>query len=237
MGSLNEHLAEAWKSVEARCELHGRPTRLFRVSLGKTALLVIDMQRAWMEPGWGWGDSFIKAKDIVGNINSLAEACRLKGIPLVWIKSVYRRDGSDTGLWPLFRPKGLGGDKLTPLGGLSDPRGVELWPALKVDPKKDYVIVKKRFSAFIRGSSRLDRLLRNMGVDTVIITGIASNVCCESTARDGMMLDYKVIFVSDATASPNELLHQTTLMNMKLIFADVVSTQELLEEIKGGTLP
>ncbi|MEM3387721.1 MAG: isochorismatase family cysteine hydrolase [Nitrososphaerales archaeon] len=233
MGSLTEHLAEAWKQVENRCRSHGRPERLFRVEAGKTALLVIDMQRAWMEPGWGWGELFMKARDIVHNINRLAKVCRLRGVPVIWIKSVYKRDGSDAGLWPLFRPKSFNGDKLTPLEGLSDPRGTELWSELDVDEEKDLVIVKKRFSAFIKGSSRLDAVLRKMGINTIIITGIVSNVCCESTARDAMMLGYRVIFVSDATASPNELLHQTTLMNMKLIFADVATTSDVVSELNG----
>lgn len=225
-------MIEAWKEMEERCKEHGRPDRLFRVKIGSTALLVVDMQRAWMEPGWGWGVSFTKAREIVNNVNRLAVACRLKKIPVIWIKSVYRRDGSDAGLWPLFRRKGCGGDKLTPLEGLSDPKGVEIWPELKVDKEKDFVVVKKRFSAFIKGSSRLDGLLKARGIDTIIVTGIASNVCCESTARDGMMIGYRVIFVSDATASPSELLHQTTLMNMRLIFADVVTTSELLAELR-----
>src|ERR1700684_3920876 len=65
----------------------------------------------------------------------------------------------------------------------------------------DTVMEKTRYSAFIQGSSDLDRQLREWGIDTVLITGTVTNVCCESTARDAMMLNYKTVFVSDGNAT------------------------------------
>jgi ureidoacrylate peracid hydrolase len=78
--------------------------------------------------------------------------------------------------------------------------------------------------------------LREAGIDTVIITGTVTNTCCESTARDAMMLNYKTIFVSDANACRTDEEHNTTLGNILRIFGDVASTQEVIGRLKqaGG---
>lgn len=92
--------------------------------------------------------------------------------------------------------------------------------------------MKSRFSAFLQGSSDLDEQLRRRGVDTVLITGTVSNVCCESTARDAMMLNYRTIFVSDANATRTDEEHNATLGNMVMCFADVASTEEVLRQLE-----
>ncbi|MNN54302.1 Isochorismatase family protein YecD [compost metagenome] len=88
-------------------------------------------------------------------------------------------------------------------------------------------VIKTRFSPFVQGASCLHRELIRLGVDTVAITGTVSNTCCESTARDAMMLNYRTIFVSDANAARTDEEHNATLGNMVQTFADVVSTEEL----------
>jgi ureidoacrylate peracid hydrolase len=92
----------------------------------------------------------------------------------------------------------------------------------------DLKVKKSRFSAFVPGSSDLHVILQARNIDTVIVTGTATNVCCESTARDAMMMNYKVIFVSDATATFNDDEHNATLGIMLAMFADVMSTDELV---------
>jgi ureidoacrylate peracid hydrolase len=67
--------------------------------------------------------------------------------------------------------------------------------------------------------------------DILIITGVGTNVCCESTARDAMMLNYKVIFVSDANATVNKIFHEISLMNIKMFFGDVVTTEEIISDL------
>jgi ureidoacrylate peracid hydrolase len=71
-------------------------------------------------------------------------------------------------------------------------------------------------------------MLQERGIDTLIITGTATNVCCESTARDAMQMNYKVIFVSDGNAAMTDAEHNATLNNMLNLFADVMSTEEVV---------
>ena len=105
--------------------------------------------------------------------------------------------------------------------------GHSLWPDLEVLPS-DIRVKKNRFGAFVPGSSDLHAVLQARNIDTVIITGTATNVCCESTARDAMMMNYKVIFVSDGTATYNDEEHNATLGIMLAMFADVMTTDEVV---------
>src|SRR6202030_3735859 len=98
-------------------------------------------------------------------------------------------------------------------------KGHELWSALDVKAS-DLVVEKNRFSAFIQGSSDLAQVLRSHGLDTVLITGTVTNVCCESTARDAMMLNYRVIMLSDGNASLSDEEHAASLNNFMIFFGD-----------------
>lgn len=98
----------------------------------------------------------------------------------------------------------------------------------------DLCINKYRYGAFVDGSSDLHRILTEKGVDTVIVSGTLTNVCCESTARDAMMLNYRVFFVSDSTATTSDEEHNATLSTMMMTFADVVTTEEVTELLRHG---
>jgi nicotinamidase-related amidase len=93
----------------------------------------------------------------------------------------------------------------------------------------EYRIVKHKFDAFFE--TDLDAILRFHHVDTVIVTGTATNACCESTARSAFMRDYKVVFPSDANATFDEAMHRATLVNIDLLFGRVMTSDELLSEI------
>jgi ureidoacrylate peracid hydrolase len=103
--------------------------------------------------------------------------------------------------------------------------GHEVYAGLEVLPG-DLKVQKRRYGAFVPGSSDLHAILQARGIDTIIVTGTATNVCCESTARDAMMMDYKVLFVSDGNATHTDAEHNATLGAMLNCFADVVSTDE-----------
>jgi ureidoacrylate peracid hydrolase len=105
--------------------------------------------------------------------------------------------------------------------------GHALWHELEVLPG-DLKVLKRRFGAFVPGSSELHDILQARNIDTIIVTGTATNVCCESTARDAMMMNYKVIFVSDGNATSNDDEHNAALGNMLAMFADVMSTDEVV---------
>lgn len=113
--------------------------------------------------------------------------------------------------------------------------GYKLWPEMAVDPA-DLTVVKRRYSAFIQGSSDIEAVLRRRGIETVLVGGVATNVCCESTARDCMMRGFRTIMVSDANASFTDAEHQGALLNFITYFGDVQSADEVMAHIRTPTL-
>src|SRR5262249_55548096 len=93
---------------------------------------------------------------------------------------------------------------------------------------EDLIVEKNRFSAFIQGSSNLAETLRHRGIDTILVTGTVTNVCCESTARDAMMLNFKTIMVTDGNAAVTDQDHNASLCAFYLTFGDIMSTDMLI---------
>jgi len=223
-------IQKEWEWAEEFIKKTGRPERLFKVDKMKTALVVIDMQNAFVASG-----STIevpKGREIVPNINQLVRACRKVGIPVIWVVSMFRSE-AEWGLITAFEPESpMGTGRETPMDELKwGAIGTKIWQELEVDPVKDHEVVKCRYSAFISGSSNLERLLRTLGRDHLVMAGVATNACVGSTAMDAMMLDFKVTFVSDATAAFTDFLQQAFLINLKLVFADVLITSQVLHQI------
>ena len=195
-----------------------------RIDPARTALVVIDMQNVWVKSGMPAYTPYCEA--IVPNINQLAAAMRAAGGSVWWVRAIYGDDAPQT--WSAYMeflsPEFLG----DMLGALTEgAEGAALWHGLDVRPGDRHVI-KRRFSALIQGSSDLDARLRAAGVDTMIITGTATNICCESTARDAFMLNYRTIVVSDANATVSDEAHNASLNALFTRFADVFTTAELL---------
>jgi ureidoacrylate peracid hydrolase len=199
----------------------GRLNRYDHLLGPKTALVVIDLQNAFMLPGMPV--EVPTAREIVPNVNKLAAATRAAGGQVVWIKMTLE---GQTEAWRVFFDGDPRRATLTELTAGS--RGFELYADLDVRPA-DTILVKKRFSAFIQGSSDIDRHLREAGIDTVVIVGTLTNVCCESSARDAMMLNYRLVFVADANAALNDDEHNATLTSILRVFGDVATTDEVIE--------
>ena len=89
-------------------------------------------------------------------------------------------------------------------------------------------------TAFIQGASNLEEILRGRGIDTIVITGVATNVCCDSTARDCMMRGFRTIMVSDANATFSEAEHAAALTTFITFFGDVQETDEVIERLNAG---
>jgi ureidoacrylate peracid hydrolase len=198
----------------------GRLNRYDHLVGRKTALVVIDLQNAFMLPGMPV--EVATAREIVPNVTKLAAATRAAGGKVVWVK--MNLEGQSEA-WRVFfdgDPRRATLAELTP-----GARGFELHADLDVRPE-DAIVVKRRFSAFIQGSSDIDRHLRDLGIDTVVIVGTLTNVCCESSARDAMMLNYRVVFVSDATAALSDADHNATLASIIRVFGDVATTDEAI---------
>jgi ureidoacrylate peracid hydrolase len=194
----------------------------------KTALLVIDMQNAFVAPGAPI--EVPAARAIVPAINRLAAALRRRGVPVIWVLHQNAADGGDWhGFFDVFvRPenRGRAAQALSPGSPLQ-----ELWPELQARAE-DLRVTKSRYSAFI-GDSSLKNVLKERQRDTLLIAGTKTNVCCESTARDAMMLDYKVVLVSDCTAALSDDEHRASLENVIQQFGDVLSADEVLRICNG----
>jgi ureidoacrylate peracid hydrolase len=187
----------------------------------KTALVVVDMQNGFMVPEVGHAPCAM-AHEIVPNINRLAQAVRATGGAVLWIQTAYSDETlqSWSTLYGMVGPKGAERRKfsLSPGG-----KGYEIFPDLKVEPQ-DLIVVKNRYSAFIQGSSNIEEVLRARGLDTLLITGTVTNVCCESTARDAMMRNFKTVMVTDGNAANTDEDHNAALANFYLTFGDIMST-------------
>ncbi|MCP9272746.1 isochorismatase family cysteine hydrolase [Mycolicibacterium arenosum] len=196
----------------------------------KTALVVIDMQNAFMKPEVAF--AVIKtAPEIVPNVNRLAAATRSAGATVVWIQMTY--SDTETVDWSAFyqltTPE-IGDRRREALTRGSE--GHHIWAELDV-LEGDPVIEKTKFSALVQGSSELDTFLRDRGIDTLIITGVITDVCCEATSRDGMMLNYRVILVSDANAADTDADHNNALCAVYTTFGDVMPT-DMVVGLLGG---
>lgn len=195
----------------------------------RTALVVVDLQNAFMLPGVAHSPC-LQSQAIVPNVNRLAAAVRDTGGAVVWIQTEYTDETLKSwstyyeALAPARRAKRR---EALSRGG----KGFELWDGLEVKPD-DLKVIKMRFSAFIQGSSDLEPVLRQRGIDTVLITGTTTDVCCESTARDASMLNFRTIMVTDGTASPRDELHNASLCAFYLNFGDVMSTDMLVDCLK-----
>lgn len=190
-----------------------------------TALVVVDMQNFFVAHD---GYSYVPdAAGVVPAINRLAQVVRATGGQVVWVRTTLAAKGRQA--WDLyfrnFTPDGQSEQRrlaLTPGHQLH-----EFWPELDLQ-SQDLIVDKDRFSAFIEGASDLEHELRARELDTLLVTGTLTNVCCESTARDAMMRDFKTVMISDANAARSLEDHLAGLRTFVQVFGDVRSTEEII---------
>lgn len=213
---------------ERALRIRGKLTNEAPLPAARSALLVVDMQNYFVAEGRP--TAVAQARAIVPTINRLASAVRAAGALVVWIQTTAK------GARERWAQHHAG--VLTPerarlrLAGL-DEAGADfpLYAALEPQPS-DLRVTKIHYSAFIAGSSTLDADLRARGIDTVLVAGTATNVCCESTARDAMMRDYRVVMVSDANAAGSDAEHQATLDLFVSFFGDVMTADQVVQGLR-----
>lgn len=206
--NLSIKTSEWMKKIE-RCNVHKWPFHI-----GDAALLVIDMQRYFLEENAG---GFLPAASaIIPNIQKLIEHFRKNKRPILFTHHAHNKDGSDTGIL-----KKWWGDA-EPVEGSPES---EIIPGIK-PAANDVIITKNRYSAFY--NTRLEQTLKDLSIKEIVITGVMSNVCCESTTRDAFFRDYMVRFIADATATVSEEMHIATLLNLSYACADICTTDELI---------
>jgi ureidoacrylate peracid hydrolase len=216
--------------VERVLARRGRLHWFDRLDPSKTALVVIDMQSTFCEPG---GPAEVPgSRDIVDPINALTRRLRTLRVPVFWIlhANTHSAGRSD---WEVFFNHVVAGEVRDRTLESLAPGRQTVWTELETSPD-DIVITKNRYSALSVGSSSLERVLRNLNIDTILIAGTKTNVCCETTARDGMMLDFKVVMVEDCCAALSDEEHRATLETIIQQFGDVMTSDEVIACLNVG---
>src|SRR5438128_3643629 len=198
----------------------------------KTAMIVVDMQNDFVAPGAAMETPAGRA--VVPKLTEALRICRDAGIKIMYTAHVDRRDGCDMVLFDDMHPP------IANRAALVDGTpGVDIYPELAPAPG-EHVIKKHRYSGFF--GTDLDMILREWGVDTVIISGTTTENCCHATARDAMFRNYRVVFLSDATATydypdrgfgpmPAAEVHDATLVILAASPAHVMSVEDLRARI------
>ena len=223
------------KIVERVLARRGRYHIFDELDPSETALVVIDMQPTFVEPG---GPAEVpKSRGIVEPINSLADELRALGVTIIWVTHAvaHNSNGSD---WDMFYNNFVADDIREKTIESMDPgaAGQQVWHDFRI-ADDDLHVVKNRYSALIPGSSQLERVLHSRGLRNLLITGTKTNVCCEATGRDAMMLDFRVVMVSDCLAALSDEEHQASLETFIQQFGDVMKSDEVLAVLRRRNNP
>lgn len=201
----------------------------FAVNPATTALVNVDMQRCFVE---GSPLASPYGLDLAQRVNRLSAVCRQAAITIVHTRGWLLRDGSNVGsvadlVPPFIRDLYTEG---APTAEIHDAVDVE---------ESDVILNKPRYGAFT--GTDLEARLRSQGIDTVIVTGIATNICCETTAREASQLDFHVFFLSDGTATTDmngvsaEDLQRATCASLGQVFAQIATVDEMIDKIQNAT--
>ena len=180
----------------------------------RPALLVVDVQNDYCHPDGALakaGSDVSAVPPMMQNLHRLIAAARAAAVPVIFIQTIHE-DATDSEAWKMrssgrmsavCRPGswGMGFFEVAPLPG-------------------EIVVNKHRYSGFI--NTRLDSVLRAQKIETLVMTGVSTNVCVESTARDGCMLDYHIVMAGDACASFSAQAHEMALENISIYFGAVM---------------
>ena len=196
-----------------------------RFDPARTALVVIDMQNFFVA-------EVETAISIVPNINRLADVVRARGGIVAWVLLTVAEEMGGESQWPIYHDYFFTEAKMhAHKNGLTEgSEGHALYPDLVVKDG-DLVSRKNRFSAFIQGASDLDERLRARGIENLLVCGTATNMCCESSARDAMMIGYRAVMVLDGNAARFDEDHLAGLTSFWQSFGDVRTTDDVIDNL------
>lgn len=192
-------------------------THKMQLHKDNSALLVVDMQNFFLDPNSPTYTCGGLA--ILPNLKKTIQAFRQANRPVIFTKHVHHADGLDAGIMEWWwegiclegSPESEIHDEISPLSN-------------------EKVILKHRYSAFY--NTDLETILRVLKIKDIVIAGIMTNMCCESTARDAYYRDYRVFFLADGTGSINEEMHLASLLNLAFGFSWVTSVDTILAQIR-----
>ncbi len=194
---------------------------------GKTALIVVDVQNDFCHSEGIFGKRNADLSHVekgVSNLLSFVDRCRQFNLPIIFVRTIHS-SWTDSDSW-IGRLEGAAREML-----ICRPNS---WGAkfYKVEPQMgDFIVTKHRFSGFV--GTDLALVLRSKGIETLLMTGVATNVCVETTARDGFNLDYRIIFVEDCCGAFSPEEHASTITNINKYFG-IVSNSKVLTDIMEG---
>jgi isochorismate hydrolase len=203
--------AEEWKKEISAYNVHR-----MKPDFKRSCLLVVDMQNFFLDPK---SPTFTAGGlAILPHITELIKAFRKKKLPVIYTAHMHKSKEMDGGILGWWWEGMI----------IENTKEAEIHRDLTPLPEEK-VIHKHRYSAFY--NTDLEIVLRCLGITDLIITGVMTNLCCESTARDAYFRDLRVFFLLDATGTVNEELHLATLKNMAYGFAYVIDSKDILQRL------
>ncbi|MER2057957.1 MAG: isochorismatase family cysteine hydrolase [Niallia sp.] len=190
----------------------------------QSALLIVDVQNDYCHKEGCLAQQDLDVsmvEEMMPILKNMISAMKEINVPIIYIQTIHE-DSTDSETW-IKRLKGKNQKNLC----RKDTWGAQFY---QLEPDKDDVIViKHRYSAFIH--TRLESVLRALKIETIVMAGVSTNICVESTARDGFMLDFDVIFLSDCTAAFSREAHNMTLQTINQFFGTVATSKEVIQSI------
>lgn len=191
-----------------------------------SALLIVDVQNDYCHKEGCLAQQDLDVsmvEEMMPNLKNMISAMKELSVPIIYIQTIHE-DSTDSETW-IKRLKGKNQKNLC----RKDTWGAQFY---QLEPDKDDVIViKHRYSAFIH--TRLESVLRALQIETLLMAGVSTNICVESTARDGFMLDFEVIFLSDCTAAFSREAHDMTLQTINQFFGTVATSKDVIQSVQA----
>ncbi|HEY7166263.1 MAG TPA: cysteine hydrolase [Candidatus Binatia bacterium] len=192
-----------------------------QVDPGVAALLVIDMQNDFCHPqgvSGQRGRDLQMTMDMAPRLGKFISVCRRQAVPVIFVQTIHY-PWTDSPSWVRRLDKDCGESVCRP-----GTWGAEFYGGLR-PVNGEIVITKHRYSAFL--GTDLELILRSKGIRTLLISGVGTNVCVESTLRDGYMRDFHIVLLEDCVGATNRTLHEGTLTNVRLHFGTVSNSGEI----------
>lgn len=197
-----------------------------KVNPRHAALIVVDMQNDFCHSEGAMakrGRDVSHSQNVVPNLINLLTQARRLNLPVIFVRTVIN-DWSDSEVALERRRSRMASEKYIVPPVVEGTWGAEFY---QIFPQpNDCIVTKHRFSAFV--NTDLDLILRSKGIESLIMTGVVTNVCVESTARDGFMRDYYIVFLKDCTGAWNLQDHEATLRNIDSYFGVVTTSDEVI---------
>ncbi|MFC0267000.1 cysteine hydrolase family protein [Kushneria aurantia] len=209
-----------------------KPLVKWTINPCRSAIIVVDMQRVFCDES---GALYVpQTKTIISNIRKLIDAARAEMLPVIYLRHVVRGDGTDTG-----RMRDLYPDVDTILA--RGHKSIEIIE--EIAPKREDVIIDKLFYSGFHNTD-LDTVLRSRDIDTLIVCGTVTNVCCETTIRDGAHREYKMIALSDGNAAMDypdlgfgsltaEQVQRVSMTTIAYEFGEVATTDNVIRRLRS----